>query len=150
MKVITTHIGADFDSLASMIAAAKLYPGAVPCFSGSASRNVRDYLKRYQSRYKVVTPRKVKMDEVTTLIVVDTRSASRIGPFAALVGKRRDDSCMITIPAAILDELPASYSRVEVLGACTALLVEVILEEDSNLPHEATLLPWVYVKIREL
>ncbi|MGB4300780.1 MAG: CBS domain-containing protein [Acetomicrobium sp.] len=141
MKVITTHIGADFDSLASMIAAAKLYPGAVPCFSGSASRNVRDYLKRYQSRYKVVTPRKVKMDEVTTLIVVDTRSASRIGPFAALVGKKD-----VTIhvydhhPGDVLDELPASYSRVEVLGACTTLLVEVILERGIAIsPHEATL-----------
>jgi len=34
LKVITTHIGADFDSLASMVAATKLYPGAVACKKG--------------------------------------------------------------------------------------------------------------------
>ena len=141
MKVITTHIGADFDSLASMIAAMKLYSGAVPCFSGSASRNVRDFLKRYPSRYNVLTPRKVKMDEVTTLIVVDTRSISRIGPFASLVGKK---DVVIHVydhhPGTVLDELPASYSRIETLGACTTLLVEVILEKGIAIsPHEATL-----------
>ncbi len=141
MKVITTHIGADFDSLASMIAATKLYPGAVPCFSGSASRNVRDFLKRYQSRYKVLTPRKVNMDEVTTLIVVDTRSVSRIGPFASLVGKK---DVIIHVydhhPGDVLDELPAFFARTETLGACTTLLVEILLERGITiLPQEATL-----------
>ncbi len=31
MEVITTHMNADFDSLASMVAAKKLYPEAVMC-----------------------------------------------------------------------------------------------------------------------
>ncbi|MDD4835908.1 MAG: hypothetical protein PHU72_02210, partial [Dethiosulfovibrio sp.] len=74
MKLITSHVGSDFDSLASMIAAGKLYPDGVPCFSGSANRNVRDFLKRHRGRWTVLTPRKVRMDEVTKLIVVDTRS----------------------------------------------------------------------------
>ena len=35
MDVITTHINADFDCLASMVAAKKLYPEAKLVFSGS-------------------------------------------------------------------------------------------------------------------
>ena len=33
-EVITTHINADFDALASMIAASKIYPGATLVFPG--------------------------------------------------------------------------------------------------------------------
>ena len=44
MEVITTHVNADFDGLASMIAAQKLYPEAVLAFSGSQERNLRDFL----------------------------------------------------------------------------------------------------------
>jgi tRNA nucleotidyltransferase (CCA-adding enzyme) len=36
MDLITTHINADFDGLASMIAARKLYPGAVLVFAAAA------------------------------------------------------------------------------------------------------------------
>jgi len=35
MDVITTHINADFDSLASMMAAKKLYPQAILVFPGA-------------------------------------------------------------------------------------------------------------------
>ena len=84
MKLITTHVGADFDSLASMVAVRKLYREGTLCFSGAASRNVRDFLKRHAGRLRVTTPRKVSLEEVDTLIVVDARSLGRIGPFAAL------------------------------------------------------------------
>ncbi len=38
MELITTHINADFDALASMIAASKLYPDAVMVFSGAQEK----------------------------------------------------------------------------------------------------------------
>ncbi len=38
MEVITTHINADFDSVASMLAAKKLYPEAVLAFPGSQEK----------------------------------------------------------------------------------------------------------------
>jgi tRNA nucleotidyltransferase (CCA-adding enzyme) len=43
MDVITTHINADFDSMASMLAAKKLYPHAVLVFPGSQERSLRDF-----------------------------------------------------------------------------------------------------------
>ena len=44
MKIITCHVNADFDSLASMIAAQKLYPDAVMAFPGSQEKNVRRFI----------------------------------------------------------------------------------------------------------
>mgnify|MGYP002683188505 CR=1 FL=1 len=76
MKVITSHMGSDFDSLASMVAASRLYPDAKLCLSGSAGRTVREFLKKNASRWTVLTPRKVKFDEITLLVVVDARSRS--------------------------------------------------------------------------
>jgi len=44
MDIITTHLHADFDCLASMVAASKLYPGAVLVFPGRAQDAVRRFL----------------------------------------------------------------------------------------------------------
>jgi len=41
LTVITTHINADFDALASMLAAQKLYPDALVVFPGSQEKNLR-------------------------------------------------------------------------------------------------------------
>ena len=40
MEIITTHTNADLDALASMVAAQRLYPGAVMVFPGPLLRNV--------------------------------------------------------------------------------------------------------------
>lgn len=140
MKVITSHIGSDFDSFASMVAASKLYEGAVMCFSGSASRNVREFVKRYQTRWKVLTPRKIDLDEVTTLIVVDARSRSRIGSFSTLVGRPGVKVHVYDHHPSSSDDIPADYMVIEPLGATTTLLVEIILQKGLPVSsHEATL-----------
>jgi tRNA nucleotidyltransferase (CCA-adding enzyme) len=82
MEVITTHINADFDSLASMLAAKKLYPGAVLVFPGSTEKNLRDFF--LQSTFYVFQAERMKnvdLKAVKRLILVDTRQAGRIGKF---------------------------------------------------------------------
>jgi tRNA nucleotidyltransferase (CCA-adding enzyme) len=44
VEIITTHINADFDAMASMIAAKRLYPQAVMVFPGSQEHNLREFL----------------------------------------------------------------------------------------------------------
>ena len=43
LTVITTHINADFDALASMLAAQKLYPDSLVVFPGSQEKNLRNF-----------------------------------------------------------------------------------------------------------
>lgn len=140
MKVITSHMGNDFDSLASMVAAQKLYPGAVMCLSGSASRTVREFLKKHGNRWNVVTPRKIKFDEVTMLIVVDARSRSRIGPFASLLGRKEIPVHVYDHHPPSADDIDGEYMAIEPLGATTTLMVEILLEKGIPIaPYEATL-----------
>ena len=43
LTVITTHVNADFDALASMLAAQKLYPEALVVFPGSQEKNLKNF-----------------------------------------------------------------------------------------------------------
>ena len=83
MDIITTHIGADFDSLAAMIAAKKLYPAAELVFSGSQEKSVRDYLaQEFRNIYEFKRIKHIDLSRVQRLIIVDTRQVERIGKLA--------------------------------------------------------------------
>ncbi|MCK5508599.1 MAG: hypothetical protein KAI50_08765, partial [Desulfobacterales bacterium] len=43
LTIITTHVNADFDALASMLAAQKLYAGSLIVFPGSHEKNLRNF-----------------------------------------------------------------------------------------------------------
>jgi len=140
MKLITSHIGSDFDSLASMVAASKLYEGAVMCFSGSASRNVREFVKKYQKKWRVLTPRKVDKDEISTLIIVDARSKSRLGAFSSIMGRHGMEVYVYDHHPPSSDDISADIKIIEPVGAATTLLVELLLEKGVPISSlEATL-----------
>jgi tRNA nucleotidyltransferase (CCA-adding enzyme) len=89
VEIITSHINADFDSLASMIAARKLYPNAEIVFPGSQERKLRDFIEVFNpvdiKRIKDIEP-----SRIDKLILVDTKQPNRIGPLApSSVCKRR-------------------------------------------------------------
>ena len=82
LEVITTHLNADFDAMASMVAAKKLYPSAIQVFPGSQERNLRDFYIRSSFYFlDFARSRNVPPEEIKRLILVDTRQASRIGKF---------------------------------------------------------------------
>jgi len=142
MKLITTHINADFDSLASMIAASKLYPGATMAFSGSWGDSIRRFMASPYYRWKVAKPKEVDLNQITHLILVDTRQASRIGPFAQLITSK---------PALKIDiydhhppqpdDLKGEIQEVRPVGATATILTRLIKERAISLaPIEATIM----------
>ncbi|MEK7204538.1 MAG: hypothetical protein AAB254_03430, partial [candidate division NC10 bacterium] len=79
MELISTHINADFDALASMVAASKLYPKARLLFPGSQERNVREFLRETRFPLQAERLKGFSLDEVTRLILVDVKRITRIG-----------------------------------------------------------------------
>jgi len=140
--VITTHINADFDALASMIAASKLYPGASLVFPGSQEKNLRNFFL-YSTSYlfNFAKIKQIDFDRVKRLIVVDTRQRSRIGKFAEIADKK-------DVEIHIYDHHPASkddiHGDVEILcnsGSTTTLLTGLIREKGISItPEEATIM----------
>lgn len=87
MKVITSHINADFDALASMVAAGKIYPDAKMVFPGSCEKKVQEFLLLYHEHFKVFKLKDINLEEITELIVVDTKSVNRIGEISEILNK---------------------------------------------------------------
>ena len=142
MDVITTHINADFDTIASMLAAHKLYPDAVTVLPGSQEESVKGFL--VQSAFYTLPmrkPREIDLDKVRRLILVDIRNSTRIGIFAGLIGKPG-------VELHIYDHHPAEAADmkgdVEVLrdvGSTTTILVQILKERGIPItPDEATVM----------
>ena len=142
MEVITTHINADFDSLASMLAAKKLYPEAVLVFPGSTEKNLRDFF--IQSTFYVFQTERMKnidLKAIRRVILVDTRQPGRIGKFSEVV-KRPG------VELHIYDHHPPSpgdlHGTIEVtreVGATITILAKILKERNVLLtPEEATVM----------
>lgn len=140
MEVITSHTNADFDALASMVAAKKLYPEAKLVFPGSQEKSMRDFfLESAFYAMQVERLRNVDVDAVTRLIIVDNRSPARLGKLSAVL-KRPG------IPVHIYDHHPSAegdirgeFEVVEEVGATTTIMIELLREKNLPItPLEAT------------
>src|SRR4030042_3908501 len=92
MEIIPTHLNADFDAFASMVAAKKLYPDALVAFPGAQEKNLRDFFM--DSTLYILSIDRAKdidLDKVTRLILVDTRQKSRIGRFAEVAESHKPE-----------------------------------------------------------
>ena len=88
VTVITTHVNADFDALASMLAAQKLYPDALVIFPGSQEKNLKNFfINSMAYLFNMVDVNRIEFDSITRMVLVDTRQTSRIGKLADLLDK---------------------------------------------------------------
>jgi tRNA nucleotidyltransferase (CCA-adding enzyme) len=141
MDVITTHTNADFDSLASMLAAKKLYPDAVLIFSGSQERSLRDFfIHSALYAFEVERIKNIDLKEVKRLILVDTRQMGRIGKFSEVVGPDVDIHIYDHHPPSS-DDIHGSVEVVAEVGATVTLLLDIIRERNIEITSdEATIM----------
>ncbi len=140
MDVITSHLNADFDSLASLIAAKKLYPEASVVFPGSQERKVRDFIEVFHP-VEIKRIRDIDMSLVTRLIIVDTKQADRIGPFAELLKNN-------AVKVHIYDHHPfeqgdirGDAEKTDIVGATATIFTEILKGKRLHpTPMEATIL----------
>jgi tRNA nucleotidyltransferase (CCA-adding enzyme) len=140
VKIITSHINADFDSLASMIAAKKLYPDAEIVFPGSQEKKLRDFIEAFRP-IEIKRIKDIDLSKVKRLIIVDTKMPDRIGPFAQLLSKRN-------IKVHIYDHHPfnkgdirGEVEKIENVGATATIFTEILKQRRLHpTPIEATIL----------
>ncbi|MCL6583903.1 MAG: CBS domain-containing protein [bacterium] len=141
MQVITTHINSDFDSLASMVAAQKLYPEAKLVFPGSMEMNVRLFLKMPVVQIPHLKTRDIRLEEIDLLILVDTRLADRIGEFAKIVGRPGLKIHIYDHHPSQEGDIRGEVEVVKAYGSTTTIFVDILRQQGIRLsPQEATLL----------
>jgi tRNA nucleotidyltransferase (CCA-adding enzyme) len=142
MEVITTHINADFDALACMLAAKKLYPEAILVFPGSQEGSLRDFFVRSAIYvFEAERMKNVDLDRITRLILVDTRQTSRIGKFAQILNRPGVDIHIYDHHPPSSEDIKGSVEVVKEVGATITLLLEVLREKDMEITSdEATVM----------
>jgi tRNA nucleotidyltransferase (CCA-adding enzyme) len=142
MEVITSHTNADFDALASMVAAKKLYPGAKLVFPGSQEKSMRDFFVE-SALYAVETERLRNIDpsQITRLIVVDNRNPARLGKLAEAMHNPGLSVHIYDHHPAADGDLKGEVEMVEPVGATTTMMVELLRQKGIAItPPEATIL----------
>jgi tRNA nucleotidyltransferase (CCA-adding enzyme) len=141
MDVITTHLNADFDCIGSMVAAKKLYPYAKLVFPGSQEKNVRDFLRQVDFSFEFESSKNIDIHEITRLIIVDTKQASRIGDLANIIDKPYLKIHLYDHHPGGQKDFEAELEIIEDTGATTTIFVRLLRNQGIDLtPMEATVL----------
>ena len=117
MEVIISHHGTDFDSLAAMVAAQKIYKDALLVFTGAVERNVRKFVSMYGDLIEITPIKKIKIEEINKLIIVDTRIKRRIGLFANVINKRDLEIHIYDHHPSTADDIKGDINAIEEVGA---------------------------------
>ena len=137
MLLILTHENADFDAVASQVAASKLYPEGLPLLSWRVNRNVNQYLTLYWDAFGLARPDDWKRQRVSRVVLVDTSSLPSVR------GIRSDKVQVQVIDHHVeteADRMSWTY-HTEQVGATTTILVEMLQSAGIGLTmNEATLL----------
>lgn len=129
MEIITSHTVLDFDGLASMVAAGKLYPAAVKVFCGTLSKNVKNFMALYKDSVLIKNYREIDPSQVTRMIVVDTANRHRLGQFQALAERPGMEFHVYDHHPASEGDVPARLRDVHRVGATTTIMVERLKEK---------------------
>jgi len=135
MQVILTHEHADFDAVASLLAAHKLYPDAMPVLPRQMNRNVRDFTILHRDVLPFRHADEIPRERVDHAIVVDTQTFQPL----RRMGTHTTGQFIDHHPKQ--EPLPAGWQFWgEETGSTTTLLVEQIAERRLSItPLEATL-----------
>lgn len=141
MEVIISHNNTDFDGLAAMIAAKRLYPDAELVFPGKLCRNVQEFMALHKDTLGIRTAKDIPMDQITRMILVDTKSKTRIGIFGKLIDKTGVEIHVFDHHPSTADDVQSDLIKQGAVGAVTTIMVELIRQRKISLcSFEATIL----------
>jgi tRNA nucleotidyltransferase (CCA-adding enzyme) len=142
VRIITTHLSADFDAFAAAVCAVRLFPGSKVLFPGSQEIAVRRFLAESEIQYPEIRLRKARGSKIEQAVVVDTRNPSRLGEVYDLIQR---DNPSVTVIDHHMEEDDSDLQAAEVIerpvGATCTIVAELYRERDIEpSAEEATLL----------
>ncbi len=141
MDVITTHINADFDAVASMLAAKKIYPDAVVIFSGSQEKSVRDFLSTSPVTLNFKKIKGIDFEDIDRLILVDVKNKSRIGRFSEILDREGLIIHIYDHHPSTPEDIKGQRETIEAVGATATIFTEMLQQNKMDIsPVEATIL----------
>ncbi|HRQ38787.1 MAG TPA: CBS domain-containing protein [Chloroflexota bacterium] len=129
-----THENADFDAIASLLAAHRLYPQAIPLLPRRVNRNVEQFLTLYWDALPFVRPSDWHKRKIDQVLLVDTHALNSVRgvvkrPFVHVIDHHTD-----------YQPHERWHYQVEPVGATVTLLVEQLQSSGLALTVEETTL----------
>ncbi len=140
--VIATHENADFDGIASMLGAQKLYPNAIPIAPSSQEKGVREFILTTATEYfRLVKLKEIDLSKIAQVVLVDTSQLSRIGKLAEVVKRPNVKVHVYDHHLPPDPETPIDFGIIKPVGATVSILVPLLKQRRIKLkPEEATLM----------
>jgi len=139
VEIIVGHQHTDFDGLAAMVAAKKLYPEAKAVFPGRVQDPVKDFMALYKDEVEILYLSDIDITKVSKVVIVDTAEKSALGELSKKLN-------LDEIEVIVYDHHPHSpkdwinYDYSQKVGASVTILIEEIIEKGIELnPLEATI-----------
>jgi len=140
--IITSHVNADFDAIASMLAAQKLYPDSVIIFPGSQEKSLRDFFISSTSYlFNMADQASIDFSKTTRLVLVDTRQKNRLPQVKDLLSKNNLKIDIYDHHPAMKGDVKGSFEKIRQTGATTTILSKLLQEKRIiPTPEEATIM----------
>ncbi len=137
LTVITTHVNADYDALACMLAAQKLYPEALVVFPGSHEKTLRNFfIQSMIYLFNLEEIKEIDFSRIRRLVLVDTRQPDRIGNFAALLNRDDLEIHIYDHHSPLTGDIRGDVEVVESTGAAISILTGIIRERGIAISEE--------------
>lgn len=136
IQLVMSHVGTDFDGLASMVLAQKLYPGSQLVFPGRKSAGVKEFHDLHKRRFPDLPLGKALAQRPDRIIVVDTRTPSRLGEFRQWLQDSKVELHIYDHHPPTSEAVRGDQEWVEPVGAAVTILVEKIQEQGLTLNQE--------------
>lgn len=124
MKIITTHLSADFDAFASAVAAQRLFPGYRVLFPGSLEPTVRRFREEIPIPVDEIRMKELRRHRISRALVLDTPDSLRLGEAWDLL--KRDQCPIIRIDHHGDGDLPRGpEDTIRQVGSTSTLIAEL-------------------------
>ncbi|MBT8373339.1 MAG: CBS domain-containing protein [Deltaproteobacteria bacterium] len=142
LTIITSHINADFDAIASMLAAQKLYPDSLVVFPGSQEKNLRNFfIESMVYLFNMANIKDIDFSKVTKLVLVDTRQPNRIGKLSLLLKQKDLDIHIYDHHPVTPNDIKGHMEESRLTGATVTILTEILEQKKIDIsPDEATIM----------
>ncbi|MCF8093041.1 MAG: CBS domain-containing protein [Desulfotignum sp.] len=140
--IITSHVNADYDAIAAMLAAQKLYEDALIIFPGSQEKNLRNFfINSMGYLFNMADPAAIDFSRTDTLVLVDTRQKNRLTGVKHLLEKKQLAVHVYDHHPPGPDDVTATMEVTRFYGATTTILCEILQEKNIvPTPEEATVM----------
>ncbi len=142
VKIITTHLSADFDAFAAAVCAVRLYPDHRVLFPGSQEAAVRRFMTDAGTPFPELKLRRARRETIEHAVVVDTSTPARLGEVWDLIQRDRCPIDLIDHHAEErTDGIEAETTVFRPVGATCTIIADLFAERGIEpTEEEASLL----------